>query len=339
MTGPRRRRTWRGVGPRRSVHCRAAPIRAWSSPHWPKPAPGISRPAFVLVSPGDSPLVSFSTSASPVSDVPLTTPSLAVFLSYPRENTAAVQRMAEALRGAGIEVWFDQSELVGADAWDAKLRGHIASCALFVPVISTATQARREGYFRLEWRLAAQRSHMMSERTAFLLPVVIDATRDAEADVPTEFKAVQWTRLASGEATPQFVERIKRLLALPPGAEVASPAVPASNAPGRQPVAPRRRAPVWIYAAAAVAVLATCAFFALRKPAVERQIDRGAAIRESRGRQGRRVPRRRHDGGVAQRFRETPEIESRGVNLVVLFQGQESPDRRGGQATRRRLRA
>lgn len=106
----------------------------------------------------------------------------------------------------------------------------------------------------------------MSERTAFLLPVVIDATRDAEADVPTEFKAVQWTRLASGEATPQFVERIKHLLAPPPGAGVARPAVSASNTPGRQPVAPRRRAPVWIYAA--VAVLATCAFFALRKPAV-----------------------------------------------------------------------
>jgi len=84
------------------------------------------------------------------------TPSLAVFLSYARENTAAVQRMAEALRDAGIEVWYDQSELVGGDAWDAKLRRQIASCALFVPVISTATQARREGYFRLEWRLAAQ---------------------------------------------------------------------------------------------------------------------------------------------------------------------------------------
>ncbi len=122
----------------------------------------------------------------------------AVFLSYASQDAEAVARLAEALRAAGVEVWFDQNELVGGDAWDAKIRKQIAACALFVPVISAATQARREGYFRLEWRLAAQRTHMMSESVAFLLPVVIDATRDAEADVPAEFKAVQWTRLRQG---------------------------------------------------------------------------------------------------------------------------------------------
>ena len=88
------------------------------------------------------------------------------------------QALHKHLRAAGVEVWFDKSELVGGDAWDAKIRKQIAECALFVPVISAATQARREGYFRLEWRLAAQRTHMMSEQIAFLLPVVIDATRD-----------------------------------------------------------------------------------------------------------------------------------------------------------------
>eukprot|EP01034_Spumella_vulgaris_P001387 gene1387-1829_t len=111
-----------------------------------------------------------------------------------RAERLAVQRIAEALRAAGVEVWFDQDELVGGDAWDAKIRGQIASCALFVPVISAATQARLEGYFRIEWKLAAQRTHAMADEKAFLLPVVIDDTRDAEAKVPAEFKAVQWTR-------------------------------------------------------------------------------------------------------------------------------------------------
>jgi hypothetical protein len=103
--------------------------------------------------------------------------------------------MADALRAVGVEVWFDQNELVGGDAWDAKIRGQISSCALFVPVISASTQARREGYFRIEWKLAAQRTQAMADGTPFLLPVVIDATRDTEALVPTEFAAVQWTRL------------------------------------------------------------------------------------------------------------------------------------------------
>ena len=88
----------------------------------------------------------------------------AVFLSYASQDADAVQRIADALRAAGVEVWFDRDELVGGDAWDAKIRGQIAACALFVPVISAATQARREGYFRLEWKLAAQRTDRKSTR-------------------------------------------------------------------------------------------------------------------------------------------------------------------------------
>ncbi len=141
----------------------------------------------------------------------------AVFLSYASQDAEAAKRIAESLRAAGIEVWFDQNELVGGDAWDAKIRQQIAECALFVPVISANTQARREGYFRLEWKLAAQRTHMIADGTPFLLPVVIDATRDAEAKVPAEFKAVQWTRLPGGETPEKFTAQVKKLL----GGEVA----------------------------------------------------------------------------------------------------------------------
>ena len=47
----------------------------------------------------------------------------AVFLSCAREDTAAAQRVADALRAGGVEAWFDQSELRGGDAWDAKIKG------------------------------------------------------------------------------------------------------------------------------------------------------------------------------------------------------------------------
>ena len=67
-------------------------------------------------------------------------PIKAVFLSYASQDAEAAKRIAEALRTAGVEVWFDQNELVGGDAWDAKIRGQIASCALFVPVISANTR-------------------------------------------------------------------------------------------------------------------------------------------------------------------------------------------------------
>jgi len=75
----------------------------------------------------------------------------AVFLSYARQDTDAARRIAEALRSQGVEVWFDQNELRGGDAWDAKIKKHIRECALFVPIVSAATQDRAEGYFRREW--------------------------------------------------------------------------------------------------------------------------------------------------------------------------------------------
>jgi hypothetical protein len=51
----------------------------------------------------------------------------AVFLSYAAQDAVAAKRICDALRAAGVEVWFDQSELVGGDAWDVKIRGQIAS--------------------------------------------------------------------------------------------------------------------------------------------------------------------------------------------------------------------
>ena len=100
----------------------------------------------------------------------------AIFLSYASQDTDAARRICEALRAAGLEVWFDQSELRVGDAWDASIRKQIKECALFVPMISAATNARSEGYFRLEWKLAVDRSHLMAENKAFFVPVILDET-------------------------------------------------------------------------------------------------------------------------------------------------------------------
>ena len=117
----------------------------------------------------------------------------AVFLSYASQDTEAAGRICETLRAAGVEVWFDQSELRGGDAWDAKIRKQIRDCALFLPVISANTESRLEGYFRLEWKLAEDRSHLMARGKAFVVPVTIDDTPERDAHVPDSFLAVQWT--------------------------------------------------------------------------------------------------------------------------------------------------
>ena len=127
----------------------------------------------------------------------MTEPGKAVFLSYASQDAEAAQRLCNALRVAGVEVWFDQSELRGGDTWDASIRKQIKNCALFIPVISRNTHSRDEGYFRLEWKLAVDRSHLMTANRPFLVPVVIDDTSGQDEQVPDRFREVQWTRLPS----------------------------------------------------------------------------------------------------------------------------------------------
>ncbi|MBV8342396.1 MAG: toll/interleukin-1 receptor domain-containing protein [Gammaproteobacteria bacterium] len=69
----------------------------------------------------------------------MTDSSRAVFLSYASQDAEAAQRICAALRAAGIEVWLDQAELRGGDAWDHEIRRQIHDCALFLPVISANT--------------------------------------------------------------------------------------------------------------------------------------------------------------------------------------------------------
>jgi len=133
-------------------------------------------------------------------------PAGAVFLSYASEDAAAAERIATALRTAGIEVWFDKSELRGGDAWDRQIREQIQACALFMPVISANAHARVEGYFRLEWKLAVDRSHRMAPDQAFLIPVAIDDMRQNDTRIPDRFRELQWTRLLQGETT-QVIHR------------------------------------------------------------------------------------------------------------------------------------
>ncbi len=155
----------------------------------------------------------------------MSTPSRAVFLSYASEDAPAAQRIAEALRSAGIEVWFDREELRGGDVWDQKIRQQIRDCRLFVPIISAHSEARLEGYFRREWKLAVDRTDDMAGKVTFLVPVVIDDTPNVTAEVPERFRHVQWTRLGGGEATPTFVTLINQLLTRASPTSESSPSV------------------------------------------------------------------------------------------------------------------
>jgi hypothetical protein len=135
-------------------------------------------------------------------------PDNAIFISYAREDLPAVQQIKAGLEAAGVTTWFDMDRLEVGDDYDRKIRGNIARCSYFIPVVSANTQRRHEGYFRREWSYAIDRARNMADGALFILPVSIDATNGAEALVPDKFKALHFTQLPGGVVPAEFAARL-----------------------------------------------------------------------------------------------------------------------------------
>jgi hypothetical protein len=135
-------------------------------------------------------------------------PDNAVFISYARDDLPAVQQIKAGLEAAGITTWFDMDRLEVGDDYDRKIQRNIARCSYFIPVVSSTTQRRLEGYFRREWSYAIDRTRNMADGALFILPVTIDATSAGEALVPDKFKALHFTQLPAGQVPPEFAQRL-----------------------------------------------------------------------------------------------------------------------------------
>jgi len=135
-------------------------------------------------------------------------PDNAVFISYAREDLFAVQHIKAGLEAAGITTWFDMDRLEAGDDYDRKIKHNIARCSYFIPVVSASTQRRLEGYFRREWSYAIDRSRNMADGALFVLPVTIDATVAAEAQVPDKFKSLHFNHLPGGVVPDEFSGRL-----------------------------------------------------------------------------------------------------------------------------------
>jgi hypothetical protein len=153
-------------------------------------------------------------SAAPTRFLPPTRemPDNAVFISYAREDLAAVQQLKAGLDAAGITTWFDMERLEVGDDYDRKIQRNIARCSFFIPVVSEGTQRRQEGYFRREWSYALDRARNMADGALFILPVTIDGTDANGALVPDRFRALHFTHLPGGAVTPEFSRRLADLV-------------------------------------------------------------------------------------------------------------------------------
>lgn len=132
----------------------------------------------------------------------------AVFVSYASQDVQSVERLQNSLGNAGLDVWFDKGRLGSGDPWWPVIEQNIASCDVFVPVISANTNKRDEGIFIREWNRALERLRDMDRATARLIhPVIIDDTPENAVSF-SGFREFHYTRATGGEAQPEFIKTL-----------------------------------------------------------------------------------------------------------------------------------
>ncbi|HEY2290718.1 MAG TPA: toll/interleukin-1 receptor domain-containing protein [Thermoanaerobaculia bacterium] len=144
-----------------------------------------------------------------------TVPSGAIFISYASEDLEPASRLADGLRAAGLEVWFDKNALQMGDDWARSIRRGIERCSLFLPVISqrSLSEENRRRYFWREWNDADDFARGIAPGEAFIVPIVIDDDiRIDRVSLPGSFQKAQGTSLPTGTVTPGVADRLKELV-------------------------------------------------------------------------------------------------------------------------------
>jgi hypothetical protein len=141
---------------------------------------------------------------------PVDMPEGAIFISYARQDLAAVRTLKSQLETAGLTVWFDFDRIGAGDTFDHKIHENIRHCSLFLAVLSSTTEARTEGVFRREWSYALDRDRDIDPSTPFIIPVAIDDTTQFTA-LPRRFREINITSLPEGRPTAEFIDQLKRI--------------------------------------------------------------------------------------------------------------------------------
>jgi HEAT repeat protein len=72
------------------------------------------------------------------------------FISYVRENSVVVDRLAAALRELGIDIWLDREQIAAGSRWRHAIRNAIREGTCFVACFSAEAQARNRTYYMNE---------------------------------------------------------------------------------------------------------------------------------------------------------------------------------------------
>ena len=96
-----------------------------------------------------------------------------VFISYVRENAELVDRLASALRKAGVGVWLDREKILPGQRWRTVIKTAIKEGAFFIACFSHESAARDRTYMNEELTLAIEELRLRPAHRSWFLPVLL----------------------------------------------------------------------------------------------------------------------------------------------------------------------
>lgn len=125
-----------------------------------------------------------------------------VFISHSYENRALANKVGEALRRSGLEVWDDQKEILPGDNWAQKIAKALeeseAMVVLLTPSTLNSTMVRRE----IEYALSSKRFK------GRLVPVLIGSEPFSAQNLPWIFSHLNVIRLPAHGKEEEGINRI-----------------------------------------------------------------------------------------------------------------------------------
>ena len=97
-----------------------------------------------------------------------------MFISYVREDSFAVRRLADGLKAAGVEVWLDRERLLPGVRWEAAIREAIRQGSFFIACFSAHYAAREKSYMNEELVIAIDELRKRPSNRTWFLPVLLD---------------------------------------------------------------------------------------------------------------------------------------------------------------------
>lgn len=103
-------------------------------------------------------------------------PQAHAFISYIRENSDAVDRLAGDLQANGVKVWLDRNDIMPGQYWKDAINDAIQSGAYFIACFSNELNERPETYMHGELRLAIERLRNMPRDRVWFISVLLNDT-------------------------------------------------------------------------------------------------------------------------------------------------------------------